>query len=284
MADLFKNLENDLPQSPSTLSRSTRPNPLPMTPTSLSRRPLTRRLDDPTTFAPPSTRNSLPRTTSVPFHDDEDMAPPKSEPAEDDTVTAFADPFGDDDTVDAFADAFDDDDADLEAVMMEVDPPLDAVKPEPAPEPIRHKPLQTQARDAHKPVTVVNASAHVVRPEPPPAHQRPTVVKPDVESYQAWKAVRAEIGGFGESNAAATPQQGPAYGPGIRAAAEMKVLEEDGSLRIWWLDAYEKQGVVYMFGKVLDKATKAYVSCCVTINGIERNLFVLPRAKKMESK
>ncbi|RUS21275.1 DNA polymerase family B-domain-containing protein [Endogone sp. FLAS-F59071] len=282
MADLFKDLENDVPQSPSIMSRSARPNQLPMTPTSLPRRPLTHRLDDPTTFAPPSTRNSLPRTTSVPVYDDEDMAPPKSEPAEDDTVDAFADDFGNDDTVDAFADAFDDDDIDLEAVMMEVDPPSDAVKPEPVPELIRLKPLQTQARDAHKPVTVVNASAHVVRPKPPPAPQRPTVVKPDVEGYQAWKAARAEIGGFGEGNAAATPQQGPAYGPGIGAAAEMKVLEEDGSLRIWWLDAYERQGVVYMFGKVFDRVTKAYVSCCVTINGIERNLFVLPRAKKME--
>ncbi|WRT65216.1 uncharacterized protein IL334_002159 [Kwoniella shivajii] len=59
------------------------------------------------------------------------------------------------------------------------------------------------------------------------------------------------------------------------------VLEKDGSLSMFWLDHFEQDGVVLFVGKVLDKQTGKYVSACVSINGIERNLFVKPRAKRI---
>lgn len=60
---------------------------------------------------------------------------------------------------------------------------------------------------------------------------------------------------------------------------KMEILEEDSSLHIWWYDAYERRekGYVYLFGKVFNKSLKKYVSCCVTVRNIERNIFVLPR-------
>lgn len=58
------------------------------------------------------------------------------------------------------------------------------------------------------------------------------------------------------------------------------VLETDGSLRIFWLDQMELEGVVHLVGKVLDRNTGRYVSACVSVNGIQRNLFVKPRAKR----
>ncbi|KAG1174483.1 hypothetical protein G6F71_004866 [Rhizopus microsporus] len=59
----------------------------------------------------------------------------------------------------------------------------------------------------------------------------------------------------------------------------MNIFEQDGHVRMWWYDAYERKekGYVYLFGKVFNKDTKRYVSCCVTVKNIERNLFVLPR-------
>jgi DNA polymerase alpha subunit A len=62
--------------------------------------------------------------------------------------------------------------------------------------------------------------------------------------------------------------------------SNIKAFEEDGSLRFYWLDYVENNGAVNLFGKVFDKETKKYVSCCVTVNGIERNLFILPRGSK----
>ncbi|KAJ1975656.1 DNA-directed DNA polymerase alpha catalytic subunit pol1 [Dimargaris verticillata] len=58
-----------------------------------------------------------------------------------------------------------------------------------------------------------------------------------------------------------------------------QVLEADGSLLMFWVDAFEKDGVVYLFGKVRPQGAEEYVSCCLSVKGIDRNLFVLPREK-----
>ncbi|KAI9846781.1 MAG: DNA-directed DNA polymerase alpha catalytic subunit pol1 [Sclerophora amabilis] len=55
------------------------------------------------------------------------------------------------------------------------------------------------------------------------------------------------------------------------------VLEEDGSLRMFWLDYTEVNGSLCLFGKVKDKSTGAFVSCFVKIDNILRKLFFLPR-------
>ncbi|KAI8579056.1 hypothetical protein K450DRAFT_175568 [Umbelopsis ramanniana AG] len=68
------------------------------------------------------------------------------------------------------------------------------------------------------------------------------------------------------------------------ASDKLDVLESDGSLRMWWFDAYERRekGQVYLFGKTLNKATNTYISCCVTVKNIQRSVFVLPRQYKLD--
>ncbi len=65
-------------------------------------------------------------------------------------------------------------------------------------------------------------------------------------------------------------------------AATISALEEDGSFRFFWLDYLEQDGVLYFVGKTLDKKTNSYVSCCVTVTNLQRNLFVLPRAYQLD--
>lgn len=60
------------------------------------------------------------------------------------------------------------------------------------------------------------------------------------------------------------------------------VLEADGSLRFFWLDYLESDGKIYFIGKTLDKRTNAWLSCCVTVENLQRNLFVLPREHRIE--
>lgn len=67
------------------------------------------------------------------------------------------------------------------------------------------------------------------------------------------------------------------------AASNVSALEPDGSLRFFWLDYLELDGKLYFIGKLKDKVTGAWVSCCVTVEGIQRNLFVLPREKRVET-
>lgn len=57
---------------------------------------------------------------------------------------------------------------------------------------------------------------------------------------------------------------------------------------MFWLDATEQNGTVYLIGKVAvaspgggeaggQQTTTSYLSACVAIHGIERELLVLPR-------
>nr|XP_032834503.1 DNA polymerase alpha catalytic subunit isoform X2 [Petromyzon marinus] len=59
-------------------------------------------------------------------------------------------------------------------------------------------------------------------------------------------------------------------------------------LRFYWIDAHEdpfaQPGVVYLFGKVLVEDSQSYVSCCVTVQNVERCLYLLPRDKRVDVK
>jgi len=64
--------------------------------------------------------------------------------------------------------------------------------------------------------------------------------------------------------------------------SNISALEPDGSLRFFWLDYLELDGKLYFIGKLKDKSSGAWISCCVTVENIERNLYVLPREKRVE--
>lgn len=88
----------------------------------------------------------------------------------------------------------------------------------------------------------------------------------------------------------AAVRRGTAEGPEVKVDGTKlpTVAGEDGEevLKFFWLDAFEaenhKAGTIYLFGKVWNEASGTFVSSCVTVEGLERNLFVLPRALKLD--
>ncbi|GAA5814125.1 hypothetical protein MFLAVUS_007615 [Mucor flavus] len=55
------------------------------------------------------------------------------------------------------------------------------------------------------------------------------------------------------------------------------------SMRMWWYDAYESyEGFIYLFGKIFDEASNAYTSCCITVENIQREIYVLPRKYRVD--
>ena len=54
-------------------------------------------------------------------------------------------------------------------------------------------------------------------------------------------------------------------------------IEDDGSLRMFWVDYTEVNGSLCLFGKVKSKSTGQYVSAFVKIDNILRKLYFLPR-------
>lgn len=86
------------------------------------------------------------------------------------------------------------------------------------------------------------------------------------------------------------------YGGGelVRAAITSKYETESWLptgqeyVNMYWLDATEANGVLYLFGKVQvnvkddkkpDSFVSSFVSCCAVVEGCQRNLFFLPRVK-----
>jgi DNA polymerase alpha subunit A len=63
---------------------------------------------------------------------------------------------------------------------------------------------------------------------------------------------------------------------------KISALEPDGSLRFFWLDYLEHDGKVHFIGKLKDKSSGQWTSCCVTIDNLQRNLYVLPRERRIE--
>jgi DNA polymerase alpha subunit A len=66
------------------------------------------------------------------------------------------------------------------------------------------------------------------------------------------------------------------------SATNISALEADGSLRFFWMDYLEHNDNIFFVGKLKDKNSGAWVSCCVTVEGLQRNLFILPRDKRVE--
>ena len=134
---------------------------------------------------------------------------------------------------------------------------------------------------------VVNSTSvkHVVKPEPETLKAEPAVVKPTLPRANLANGKPVPVG-----SAHWSAVQDSLLAPKTSDIDEVKtpvgsvksenVLEEDGSLRIFWLDHLEQDGAIHLVGKVLDRQTGKYVSACVTVNGIKRNLFVKPRAKR----
>jgi len=99
------------------------------------------------------------------------------------------------------------------------------------------------------------------KPLPPPA---PKKEEPDAK--QSW--LSDTLGPLSSSTSANSP-------------TTVSTLEEDGSLHFFWLDYLEHDGKLYLVGKLKDRVTGKWVSCCVTVEGIQWNLFVLSGRNKL---
>ena len=135
-----------------------------------------------------------------------------------------------------------------------------------------------------KPIIPAPPVDHKAKPEAPAeARQVKTL---DLET-PSWLAIADRLNANATEQSADFDTLGPltASTTTTLSSANISALEEDGTLRFFWLDYLELEGKLYLIGKVVDKsaskAGRAWASCCVIVNGIQRNLFVKPREFKL---
>ncbi|XP_077230680.1 DNA-directed DNA polymerase [Tasmannia lanceolata] len=98
-------------------------------------------------------------------------------------------------------------------------------------------------------------------------------VDPALSAAAGWKAVCKGENGNGACNGG-----GVVSNLNCDEKSEF-VLDSDGSLPFYMIDAYEELhganlGNLYLFGKV--KAGNAYLSCCVVVKNMQRSLYAIP--------
>jgi DNA polymerase alpha subunit A len=104
---------------------------------------------------------------------------------------------------------------------------------------------------------------------PSPGSSSPIPARVDQVDADSWNSVTDKLNVL---SSPATPQ--------TQSFGKLKpeqALEEDGSLRMFWIDYTEINGSLCLFGKVKDKKTGNFVSCFVKVDNIMRKLFFLPR-------
>ena len=103
---------------------------------------------------------------------------------------------------------------------------------------------------------------------PTPASSSPVGSSTALMDASSWNDVTSKL------NVMSSPA------PQTTGVGKMKaeaVLEEDGSLHMFWTDYTEINGSLCLFGKVKDKTTGGYASCFVKIDNVFRELYFLPR-------
>src|SRR6266480_2824562 len=109
-------------------------------------------------------------------------------------------------------------------------------------------------------------------PYPTPVSSSPLASSNNTIDASAWNSVTDKLNVL---SSPATPQTSS-----VGKLKPQNALEDDGSLRMFWIDYTEINGSLCLFGKVKDKTTGNFVSCFVKIDNIMRKLYFLPREFK----
>ncbi|PKI84075.1 DNA-directed DNA polymerase [Malassezia vespertilionis] len=114
-------------------------------------------------------------------------------------------------------------------------------------------------------------------PTPPVLHKP----KEETPNLTSWHAVHSGLANLASSPAAlATPKDASDH---LAVTPSIEYMQPDKSVHFFWFDHYEIQGTVHLFGKVYDPKTERYVSCTVSVGGIERCVFLQPRPKMLSN-
>ncbi|KAJ3412036.1 DNA-directed DNA polymerase alpha catalytic subunit pol1 [Chytridiales sp. JEL 0842] len=123
--------------------------------------------------------------------------------------------------------------------------------------------------------TIASSSGFLPKFQAPPPTAKPQAISSTAAAAgcKSWTSVADEFAVVEAAPSQAAPMSSSQY-------VNQDFFEPDGTLLAYWFDAFEKDGTIYMFCKVFNKREKKHVTCCLTVEGMMRVMFVLPRAKK----
>jgi DNA polymerase alpha subunit A len=146
---------------------------------------------------------------------------------------------------------------------------------------------------AAKPTTQSTKSINISasRPAPPPKVEVKKEPSPISEVPDAtWRDLDSTLNVTAAPTSSSSNKASPSdVVETVSVTVKEMVEQEDGTeleiektvekqvVNVFWLDYGEFNGVLGLFGKVLNKTTGQWISCFVKIEGLERCLYFLPR-------
>ncbi|KAJ4305077.1 DNA-directed DNA polymerase alpha catalytic subunit pol1 [Kalmusia sp. IMI 367209] len=131
---------------------------------------------------------------------------------------------------------------------------------------------------------IAAASVNMAGKRPVPKIRRPDYPTPASSSPPGFTAAAIDASSWNDVtnklNVMSSPA--PAITTSVGKLKPEAALEEDGSLRMFWIDYTEINGSLCLFGKVKDKNTGNYASCFVKVDNILRKLYFLPRETRLK--
>ncbi|KAF1983689.1 DNA polymeras-like protein alpha catalytic subunit [Aulographum hederae CBS 113979] len=125
------------------------------------------------------------------------------------------------------------------------------------------------------------SSVNMTGSRPVPKIKKPDYPTPESSSPLGLPAVNAiDSSAWSDLTNKLNVLSSPAETSNIGKLQRENAVEEDGSVRMFWLDYTEINGSLCLFGKVKDKSSGAFVSCFVKVDNILRKLFFLPRENR----
>ncbi|PSN66770.1 DNA polymeras-like protein alpha catalytic subunit [Corynespora cassiicola Philippines] len=219
-------------------------------------------------LSPPISENR-PKPTKKPSNDSETYMP--------DTPPA-ADPYGDDDTLPMI-----DDDVAMSDLPPPSSPIAKAVERKAQPPVKVEEEEEDDLMEIAQPIRtagVTSTSINISGKRPVPRIKKedyPTPASSSPPRSSAAAAIDASSWNEVTSKLNVMSSPAPATTSSMGKLKPEQALEEDGSLRFFWIDYVEVNGSLCLFGKVKDKSNGSYVSCFVKVDNILRKLYFLPR-------
>lgn len=110
------------------------------------------------------------------------------------------------------------------------------------------------------------------QPYPSPGSSSPVKAVDTSVDSSSWNSLTERLNVVSSS---------PTETRGIGKIDHKDAIEEDGSLNFFWTDYTEVNGSLCLFGKVLNRKTRSYVSSFVKVDNILRKLYFLPREQRV---
>ena len=130
------------------------------------------------------------------------------------------------------------------------------------------------------------ANVNIAGSRPPPKLKKPDYPTPDSSSPTRAPAEAIDATAWTNVTNKLNVLSSPAADHSTSTVGKLKpqsALEDDGSLRMFWMDYTEINGSLCLFGKVKDKSSGNFVSCFVKIDNILRKLYFLPRETRQRN-